>query len=295
MIYVIEDKIVFNPEDNTLSLQDNTDCQVTISNPARRILLLLIEHHGTVVQRDTLFQKVWDDFGLVSSNNNLNHCISKLRKVINTLGHSNDVIITVPKVGFLLKKEIIISTLKSPIFSAPMASSMTPEPPGDITDSLPPEEATVMPQHHKNETQQRPVISPQSHNIQKKNNITILIVIVSFTLILLTFSMALREQFHDPKARLKIATVGECALYSTAVIPASQKSNFIRLAHQFIDTHKVTCSPGNIFVFQSESIFSLIKTGTSRDFFAQCRVNKNNDAEACLSVYVNNRKNNDNR
>src|SRR5471032_2597781 len=111
MIYVIEDKIVFNPEDNTLSLQDNTNCQVTISNPARRILLLLIERHGSVVQRDTLFQKVWDDFGLVSSNNNLNHCISKLRKVINTLGHTDDVIITVPKVGFLLKKEITISAI----------------------------------------------------------------------------------------------------------------------------------------------------------------------------------------
>lgn len=295
MIYVIEDKIVFNPEDNTLSLQDNTDCQVTISNPARRILLLLIERHGSVVQRDTLFQKVWDDFGLVSSNNNLNHCISKLRKVINTLGHSDEVITTVPKVGFLLSKDIIISTLENSGPSAPTSHPVIPEPPGSMINS-PLQEQTIVLQHHdEKETQQQPATSPQTPDTKNKDNTNPLIIITSLALIVLAFAIVLREQFYDPKDRLKITTFGECALYSTAVIPPGQKPTFIRLAHQFIDKHKVTCSPGDIFVFQSEAIFSLIKTGASRDFLAQCRVNSDNNAEACLTVYINNRKNNENR
>jgi len=295
MIYVIEDKIVFNPEDNTLSLQDNTNCQVTISNPARRILLLLIERHGSVVQRDTLFQKVWDDFGLVSSNNNLNHCISKLRKVINTLGHSGEVITTVPKVGFLLKKDIIISTLDIAESCGPTAHPVIPEPPGSLSDTLFQEQATVLQNYNEEQTQQQSVISPQLTDTKKKNITNLLIIIASLALMMLAFAMVLREQFYDPKDRLKITTFGECALYPTAVIPPGQKPNFIRLAHQFIDKHKVTCSPGEIYVFQSEAIFSLIKTGASRDFLAQCRVNSDNNAEACLTVYVNNRKNNDNR
>lgn len=43
MIYLIENEIVFNPEDNSLSLLSDAESKVAVSNPARRILLLLIE------------------------------------------------------------------------------------------------------------------------------------------------------------------------------------------------------------------------------------------------------------
>ncbi|WHZ41075.1 helix-turn-helix domain-containing protein [Rahnella bonaserana] len=60
----------------------------------RRILLLLIEQQGVVVQRETFFKKVWDDYGLNASNNNLNHCISKLRKVVSTLGFETAILLS---------------------------------------------------------------------------------------------------------------------------------------------------------------------------------------------------------
>lgn len=86
MIYIIENRVLFNMDENAFTLLEDGNEKIIISNPARRVLALLIEQHGSIVLRETLFQKVWDDYGLISSNNNLNQCISKLRKIISSLG-----------------------------------------------------------------------------------------------------------------------------------------------------------------------------------------------------------------
>lgn len=57
MNYLIENLIVFNPEDNTLSLAGDSENKIAISNPARRILLLLIEQQGIVVEREIFLKK----------------------------------------------------------------------------------------------------------------------------------------------------------------------------------------------------------------------------------------------
>lgn len=300
MFYIIENKIIFNPEDNTLSLQDNIENQVSISNPARRILLLLIEQQGAVVQRDMFFKKVWDDYGLVSSNNNLNHCISKLRKVINTLGHTDEVIVTVPKVGFLLKKEIAITLIDdlhdilAPQPDLHTASVDTPKellsPPkniSEISDVSPvmakPEEIIVL--------VETPV--PHRHNTSKKDY-NLLIIGASFLILLIAMAVLAHEKLYDPKARLQIGFIGQCGLYSTTLIPSSQHAEFIQRAQKAININNLTCEPGNIFIFQSEALFSLIKSGATRDFLAECKMDSKTTPTACLSIYVNNRKTNDN-
>ncbi|QMV53303.1 winged helix-turn-helix domain-containing protein [Ewingella americana] len=307
MIYLIENKILFNPEDNTLSLQNDPENQVSISNPARRVLLLLIEQQGTVVQRDILFKKVWDDYGLVSSNNNLNHCISKLRKVINTLGHTDDVIITVPKVGFLLKKEITISAIDAtgsinsveeesdkivtpPAIEVPQKSVVTPamEYPQDVlTPGMACEmtdESLVMPA----------VVTPAAVVTPKvTRDFTLPIFIASLFTLALALGLLLHEHIYDPKENLEVTTLGQCALYSTTRLPANQRADFIDRAEKFIAQKKIICQPGNIFIFQSETLVSLISSGSTRDFMAECRVDDKNNPTACLSVYSNNRTSND--
>lgn len=112
MKYIICDRILFIPDLNMLFLIDNREDVVTISNPARRLLELLITSQGKNVPREEIFRKVWDDFGMVSSNNNLNHCISKLRRVLRSLGIEDEVIITIPKLGFTLHKEISVRAVE---------------------------------------------------------------------------------------------------------------------------------------------------------------------------------------
>lgn len=131
MKYRFNDRIIFDVDAGTLSLSDLFDDTVTISNPSKRLLQLLIVHQGDAVSRGVIFKKVWDDYGMISSNNNLNQCVSKLRRVIKALGIDDEVIVTVPKVGFMLHSEIQVVSCEdekdTPIFDAESPPS-NPEP-----------------------------------------------------------------------------------------------------------------------------------------------------------------------
>jgi DNA-binding winged helix-turn-helix (wHTH) protein len=114
MKYRLNDHIIFDADTGTLSLTEFSDDPISISNPSKRLLLLLLAHHGEAVSRDVIFKKVWDDYGMVSGNNNLNQCVSKLRRVIKNLGIEDEVIATVPKVGFMLRYEIMVESCEGP-------------------------------------------------------------------------------------------------------------------------------------------------------------------------------------
>ncbi|MGE9552910.1 winged helix-turn-helix domain-containing protein [Erwinia amylovora] len=111
MKFIINGQIFFDSDTASLSPVGISDELVQISNPAKRLLLLLIYHQGEAVSREVIFKKVWDDFGMVSSNNNLNQCISKLRRVLKNLGAEEEVISTVPKLGFMLLQQIPVEEL----------------------------------------------------------------------------------------------------------------------------------------------------------------------------------------
>lgn len=113
MKYRLNDHIIFDVDTGTLSPTGFSDDPISISNPSKRLLLLLIMHHGEAVGREVIFKKVWDDYGMVSGNNNLNQCVSKLRRVIKNLGIEEEVIATVPKVGFMLRYEIIVESCEA--------------------------------------------------------------------------------------------------------------------------------------------------------------------------------------
>ncbi|MFI8415577.1 transcriptional regulator [Serratia sp. NPDC078593] len=108
MKYRINGHILFDANAGSLNLKDFSDDPLPISNPSKRLLLLLIAHRGEPVSREVIFRKVWDEYGMISSNNNLNQCVSKLRRVLKMLGIDEEVIITVPKVGFMLSQDIAI-------------------------------------------------------------------------------------------------------------------------------------------------------------------------------------------
>lgn len=128
MKYRLNDHIIFDADTGTLSLTELSEDPISISNPSKRLLLLLLTHHGEAVSRDVIFKKVWDDYGMISGNNNLNQCVSKLRRVIKNLGIEDEVIATVPKVGFMLRYEILVESCEGPENRPPnIAIPDTPE------------------------------------------------------------------------------------------------------------------------------------------------------------------------
>ena len=126
MKFIINGQVIFDPDAGTLSLLNDVDDPVQISNPAKRLFLLLITHQGEVVSREIIFKKVWDDFGMVSSNNNLNQCISKLRRIIKNFGVDEEIIATVPKMGFMLRQQIRLEVLPEAALQEDAADYATP-------------------------------------------------------------------------------------------------------------------------------------------------------------------------
>lgn len=115
MKFIMNKQIIFDSDMSTLGLEGSQDELIQISNPTKRLLLLLIAHKGEAIKREVIFKKVWDDYGMVSSNNNLNQCVSKLRKIMKNLGMDEEVIVTVPKIGFMLHQHVDIEKCSEPI------------------------------------------------------------------------------------------------------------------------------------------------------------------------------------
>lgn len=277
MIYIIEDHVLFNMDENAFTLLEDSTQKIIISNPACRVLALLIENHGSIVLRETLFQKVWDDYGLISSNNNLNQCISKLRKIIDNLGITSEFIVTIPKIGFLIKKETKVQvyledeTLKIPDKKSLVLEESTPE--AVLVEKLP---------------TPAPVIS-------KKNPWSMTKPLAAYLIIsLMICLMSIYVIAHVSKKPISlnhfVANVGECKLYSTIPVPVNDNEEMIGQAKSFIAENNIVCKSNNLILFQAESELFPIDTGSLRVFMAKCEVDKDNRIESCLSYYKNDRK-----
>jgi len=293
MTYLIENEIVFNPEDNSLSLLRDSESKVTVSNPARRILLLLIEQQGIVVLRETFFKKVWDDYGLTASNNNLNHCISKLRKVISTLGYDNELITTVPKAGFIISKGVIIESISGD-YLIPKEIQTSDDAISKAPGVFPAAQAETALSGEVINTGAMPEGKiPEAQDQKRKANYYLIISILVTGALTVWALFVLYNDLADPKAELKIARIGDCDLYSTSPVISSQKRDFAHLAETYLQKKKIICRPGDIFIFQSERFSLPINTGSVRDFIAQCSTDDDHKINVCISYYANDRTTHD--
>lgn len=102
-IYLLDNIVNFLPDKNLLiSVGDETQ-RLSLSNPATRCLLILIQHHGQVVERDYFYQHVWESNGAQVTNNAFYQNISLLRRAFKEFGLNEEWIVTVPKVGVKLE------------------------------------------------------------------------------------------------------------------------------------------------------------------------------------------------
>ncbi|AYM89249.1 MULTISPECIES: winged helix-turn-helix domain-containing protein [Serratia] len=275
MIYIIENRVLFNMDENAFTLLEDGNEKIIISNPARRVLALLIEQHGSIVLRETLFQKVWDDYGLISSNNNLNQCISKLRKIISSLGIESEFIVTIPKIGFLIKKET-----KVQVYLESEKQEILDEKPLIHDDKS--HETVLL------KEKPTPVVDINNKNNIKKSVVVYLFLALSFCLI--SFFVILSYDKKPMQLNHFVANFGECKLYSVTPITKSENEKFIARAKCFMADKNMVCKSNDAFIFHTESTLSPINTGSFREFMARCEVGKDNRIESCQSFYRNDRK-----
>lgn len=110
---MIASKVIYDSETGSLSCSGEANNEEKkITKTANRILTLLIESHGHVVEREHLLEQVWESHGLASSNGSLNQYISILRKTLTSLTDIDDIIVSIPKVGFIISQDIEILQLE---------------------------------------------------------------------------------------------------------------------------------------------------------------------------------------
>lgn len=73
------------------------------------MLSLFIKYHGSTLSRDEILHHVWEEYGYKASNNTLTQYVSLLRKNFQSLGINEDTIVTIPRIGFMLSKDLKVS------------------------------------------------------------------------------------------------------------------------------------------------------------------------------------------
>lgn len=109
MRFDIEGFITFDTEEASLVNLLTGDC-IELSATSTRLLASLLRHQGDIISRIDIFQTVFEEYGARPSNSNLNQYISTLRRSLCDLGIEKSVIITIPRVGFKISDEIIVTT-----------------------------------------------------------------------------------------------------------------------------------------------------------------------------------------
>lgn len=99
MIFIINEDILFNEDEGTLSHVDNASNKIALLKPTSRLLSLFIRNNDKLLLRERLLNDVWVDHGLKASNNNLNNYVSGLRKSLAQFG-VEEIIVTYPRQGF---------------------------------------------------------------------------------------------------------------------------------------------------------------------------------------------------
>lgn len=264
--YKINDLILFTPATSALSFVKQPDIEpILISNITKRLLLLLLTHQGEVVSRNLLFQKVWDNYGLISSDSNLNQCVSKLRRLIKSMGLDEEFITTAPKMGFMLRSEIQIEAEKC--------------------------------EQDENNSQQEPSITERTHSppvqpietlfVQKKisGRRKKWLLLASITLAVVILIATLSIYYLSISREIYIGKVGECktfiadnSLYSP--ITEDARNNIL----EFLKAKEVRCKPDDyILVNRSNRVNSYI-SDISRIFVVKCKILRENKIEICESI-----------
>lgn len=109
MHWIINDNIEFRPEMKKLISVSNPEINVTLTAPASRCLLLLLEASPEIVLQQDFFKKVWEEEGMLVPTNTLYQNISIVRRGLRAVGETDSrLIATIPRKGFQIDDSVKI-------------------------------------------------------------------------------------------------------------------------------------------------------------------------------------------
>ncbi|WP_272539022.1 winged helix-turn-helix domain-containing protein [Providencia sp. PROV197] len=97
MKYLINQHVTYDSNQGLL-YTSHVDDAIKLTTTLNRLLLVLAQNNGEVLDRETLLRRVWEEHNQVVSDNNLNSSISVLRRHLSSF-FDDEIISTIPKVG----------------------------------------------------------------------------------------------------------------------------------------------------------------------------------------------------
>lgn len=261
MVYLIDDRLMFRPEDGALWPCGDEGETVILTLTMSRLLTCLLDRHGEAITRNELLYSVWDAHGLRSSNHTLNKYISVLRKHLLELGIASECITTLPRVGFMFNRDIEVQVIGEPSHSGEESEK---------NDGL----------------QVSTIISEAGLRRRYKVFLYALAIMVILTsAALIRSGVALRSE--TPR-QVKSVTphflfnFGTCPVYTvqsnSASLAEQKKTLFLDLA----ESNQILCLEGAYFLYQVSE--SYLYGSTGRAFISRC-TRENNNYISCLNNY----------
>lgn len=129
-IYVINDLIHFDSEAFTLYRADEPTEPLRIGAIASRCLGLLLQANGEIVGKRELMAGAWGAFGLEVTENSLAQVVRQLRVALDKLQPGQELILTVPRIGYRINEQVQLLDAAQPAAHAPAAptSEVAPQP-----------------------------------------------------------------------------------------------------------------------------------------------------------------------
>ncbi|MGB7803387.1 winged helix-turn-helix domain-containing protein [Buttiauxella sp.] len=148
-IFLINDTLLFEPDEHSLRpLEGRPGSKIVIHTPASECLLLLLRHNHQVLTQRFLFEQVWERHGAVVTTNALYQSIASLRKGLQSAGLAENIIKTVPKMGFKSVATIREGTIDD--FIAPVHSVSLPAVDEKTEPEIPPNDLSPRKKHVAN-------------------------------------------------------------------------------------------------------------------------------------------------
>lgn len=239
MVFTIFNMIAFRSEDGAMWNIAQPDRRLSFTTIPTRLFTYLLENADKMVSREELLNNIWNKYGLEPSNNSVNQYISLIRKSLSELGCDEEIIKTIPRVGFYIAREMV------------SASSETPH------------------NVETTSTKVQPAIEQSRLRGVYKPALLAISLIISTLLVLQPFRSATGHlDYRFPKSTLyKIGNIATCPVYALSASSPDVAARKEKLAEELAAAH-APCINNEIFIFHSGEHYAYQRSG--RAFITRC-------------------------
>ncbi|WP_447872189.1 winged helix-turn-helix domain-containing protein [Serratia fonticola] len=236
MVFTIFNMIAFRSEDGAMWNIAQPDRRLSFTTIPTRLFTYLLENADKMVSREELLNNIWNKYGLEPSNNSVNQYISLIRKSLSELGCEEEIIKTIPRVGFYISGEWV---------------SYQQETPQSV------------------ETTNKPAIKQSRLRRGYKPALLTISLIISTLLVLQPFRSATGHlDYSFPKSTLyKIGNIATCPLYALSASSPDVAARKEKMAEELAAAH-APCVNNEVFIFHSGEHY--VYQQSDRAFITRC-------------------------